>query len=90
MYPKILISVRKSIRLYERQDHTVQIFIFLKFFFYNPPLKRASLSSLQSLGWAMQKSRISTDRNVAFTRIDTDTEGHGQTLPTKQRLRALK
>ena len=38
----------------------------------------------------MQKSRISTDRNVAFTQIDTDTEGHGQTLPTKQRLRALK
>ena len=32
----------------------------------------------------MQKSRISTDRNVAFTRIDTDTNVHGQTLPTKQ------
>ena len=31
----------------------------------------------------MQKSRILTDRNVAFTRIDTDTDGHGQTPPTK-------
>ena len=30
----------------------------------------------------MQKSRISTDKNVAFKRIDTD--AHGQTLPTKQ------
>ena len=30
----------------------------------------------------MQKSRISTDRNVAFKRIDTDTQG--QMLPTKQ------
>lgn len=30
----------------------------------------------------MQKSRILTDKNVAFKRIDTD--AHGQTLPTKQ------
>lgn len=82
MYPKILISVRKSIRLYERQDHTVEIFIFWNFSF-TIPLKWASLSSLKSLGRAMQKSRISTDRNVAFTRIDTDTDGHKQTPPTK-------
>ena len=30
----------------------------------------------------MQRSRISTDKNVGFKRIDTDV--HGQTLPTKQ------
>jgi len=30
----------------------------------------------------MQKSRVLTDKNVAFKRIDTD--AHGQTLPTKQ------
>lgn len=49
MYPKLLISVRKSIRLYERQDHTVEIFIFLNFSFTIPP--KVSFALFSPISW---------------------------------------